>query len=129
MILYGCIPSFFWRKMWLNQFAYTQFTYTQFAYTQFAYTQFAYTQFAYTQFAYTQFACTQFAYTQFAYTQFAFTRSHCFLIKENNRDWWQAASCVFPRNAMLSSPPSIVSNLCIHITSACALRSERQYCD
>ncbi len=47
------------------------------------------------------------------------------------------ASCVFPRNAMLSSPPSFL--ICIsfqvrvpsfmYITGACALWSERQYCD
>ncbi len=48
-----------------------------------------------------------------------------------------AASYVFPRNAMLSSPPSFL--ICVllqvripsfmYITSACALWSERQCCD
>ncbi len=48
-----------------------------------------------------------------------------------------AASCVFPRDAMLSSPPTFL--ICVllqvrilsfrYITGACALWSERQYCD
>ncbi len=48
-----------------------------------------------------------------------------------------AASCVFPRNAMLSSPPSFLNCVLLqvrvpsfmYITSACTLWSERQYCD
>ncbi len=49
----------------------------------------------------------------------------------------QRQSCVFPRNAMLSSPPSFL--ICVllqvrvlsfmYIRGACALWSERQYCD
>ncbi len=47
-----------------------------------------------------------------------------------------AASCVFPRNAMLSSPPSFLISVLqvrvtsfMYVTSSCALWSERQYCD
>ncbi len=48
-----------------------------------------------------------------------------------------AASCVFPRNAMLSTPPLFLISVLlqvrvpsfIYIRGACALWSERQYCD
>ncbi len=48
-----------------------------------------------------------------------------------------AASCVFPRNAMLSSPPSLLIcvflqvhvTLFMYVTSTCALWSEWQYCN
>ncbi len=63
---------------------------------------------------------------------YAASRSRRVWMRVRNR-----ASCVFSRNAMLSSPPSfliwVLLQVCVlsfmYITGACALWSERQYCD